>query len=447
MLKWTPEQIAAMATDPSAAAAGKALATVRNWVTLGGDSRALWGECKGSGAKPYQVQIDFSEPAFKCSCPSRRFPCKHALALFLLWAQQDHSMPDTRPPAWVEDWLAKRAEKAQSKADVADAPHADTQARAQAAQEKRSADREGRVAAGIEELDRWLKDLVRGGLAAAQSRPWSYWQDMAARMVDAQAPGIARQLREMGAIPASGDAWPGRLIEKVSRVWLLIEAYRRLAVLPDALQATIRTHVGWTTKQDDVLHQSGHRAEWLVVGRRVSEQDKLLVQRTWLLSKEGSALLLHFAMKGQPFEVSFMPGTVLDADLVYFPAAFRQRAALKSLFGESPTLKAIPCYRSAEPYLARYAADLARDPWIVSHLMAITGVTPVVGEPRMLLQDADGRCLPLSADYQKSWQLAALAGGEPITLFGEWDGHSVSPLCVAADGRFVDLASGRGSRK
>ncbi|QTR06202.1 SWIM zinc finger family protein, partial [Saccharothrix algeriensis] len=37
----------------------------------------------GRGRTPYRVCVDLADRATKCSCPSRKFPCKHALALQL----------------------------------------------------------------------------------------------------------------------------------------------------------------------------------------------------------------------------------------------------------------------------------------------------------------------------------------------------------------------------
>ncbi len=44
------------------------------------------GLCAGSGKDPYQTVVDLG-PRYQCSCPSRKFPCKHALALLLSWAK------------------------------------------------------------------------------------------------------------------------------------------------------------------------------------------------------------------------------------------------------------------------------------------------------------------------------------------------------------------------
>ncbi|MEM6754868.1 MAG: SWIM zinc finger family protein, partial [Cyanobacteria bacterium P01_C01_bin.38] len=72
---WTQEQILALAPDASSAKNGKTLATSRKWSSLGCNEKAAWGEFQGSGKNPYLTRIDLTEPAFKCTCPSRKFPC------------------------------------------------------------------------------------------------------------------------------------------------------------------------------------------------------------------------------------------------------------------------------------------------------------------------------------------------------------------------------------
>src|SRR5206468_11565835 len=54
------------------------------------DGTLLFGDCKGSGAENYRPSADFADPAkpvFRCTCPSRQFPCKHSLALLYAHAQ------------------------------------------------------------------------------------------------------------------------------------------------------------------------------------------------------------------------------------------------------------------------------------------------------------------------------------------------------------------------
>lgn len=79
-------QILAHAPDAASAKVNSQLTAPHHWSNLGPSQIALWGECQGSGKNPYRTQIDLNGPAFKCSCPSRKFPCKHGLGLYLLRA-------------------------------------------------------------------------------------------------------------------------------------------------------------------------------------------------------------------------------------------------------------------------------------------------------------------------------------------------------------------------
>ena len=118
MPTYTAAQIAQLAPDAASNKAAAALGA-NKWPLLEKQGNALWGHCQGSGKNPYQTAVDLSaEPAFKCSCPSRKFPCKHGLALLLRYAENperfqegptmngspQHSSPaDTATPSAVPD--------------------------------------------------------------------------------------------------------------------------------------------------------------------------------------------------------------------------------------------------------------------------------------------------------------------------------------------------------
>src|SRR3954453_23342265 len=100
-----------LAPDAASVTAARKLARPGAWTEAGHDEQAVWGLCKGSGARPYQTQVDLEGPAYKCSCPSRKFPCKHALALLLRYAGCD--VPASEPPEWVREWRDERAARAE----------------------------------------------------------------------------------------------------------------------------------------------------------------------------------------------------------------------------------------------------------------------------------------------------------------------------------------------
>jgi len=446
----TPEQILALAPDASSASAAKGLAAARKWVSLGRSERAAWGECQGSGKDPYRTQIDLNEPAFRCSCPSRKFPCKHGLGLFLLLAHSPAVFEQTAPPAWVAEWLSKRDQTARQRTppSAAEPSGAEQQPKRASAASRTAAAREAKVASGVAELSRWLRDLVRQGLAEAQSRPSSFWSAMAARMVDAQAPGLARMVRELAGAPASGDGWQARLLERIARIHLLLEAYGRIAALPEAVQADIRTAIGWaqsagalrdaTEITGDAPAVAGLRDRWLVLGQRVEEEDHLRTQRTWLCGSacERPALLLSFAMFNQPLDRSLAPGIAIDAELAYFPSSYPLRAVVQQRHGPPTAFEELPGFPDLIAATAAYAAALAQMPWIERFPFTLHQIIPTRAGERWLVRDRTDQAVPLVPSFVQGWRLLALSGGRPLTLFGEWNGLSLLPLSVWAEEGF-----------
>ncbi len=445
-MSWSVEQILAMAPDPSSAKSGKELATARKWVTLGRDDRSAWGECQGSGSSPYQTSIDLGEPAFRCSCPSRKFPCKHSLGLFLLLVQKVADFGSKPPPSWVTDWLATRDKKLEKKAQKAEEPPAEldpAQARkALERQAKSASERKSKVDSGLEDLDRWLGDLARRGLAATRGEPYSFWEWPAARMVDAQGPGVARLLRELAGIPASGEGWQDRLLERLGRLHLLVEGYRRLETLPTEAQADLRSLIGWTVPQEEVLLGPGVIDRWVVLGQKVEEEDRIRAQRRWLRGESTGrfALVLHFAHATQPLDASLVPGTTFEAELAFFPGAYPLRALIKQRVGPTESLADMTGSDSVQEVFEAYASALAKNPWIERFPVALRGVVPVHQGGSWSVRDPSGDGLPLSPKYARLWTLLALSGGRPIGLFGEWDGDTLNPLGAWANGRFRPLA-------
>jgi hypothetical protein len=353
--------------------------------------------------------------------------------LLLLSQAEPRALEEAEPPEWVGEWLVGRAAQAIKKARQQSEAVADPKAQA-----RRVARRLKRVRQGVEVLSLWTEDLVHRGLGSLQSESPSFWEAQAARLVDAQAPGLARQVREMGTIPASGDGWIDRLLGHLARLYLLLEAFRRLDDLPTDLQEEVRSQVGWTQDQDALSQQNGDRDHWLVVGRREAEEDRLRVQHTWLWgmdSKKG-ALVLNFAPLGRPFESGLIPGADLDAELVFWPSSFPLRALVKVRHATGP-IKALPGHPDLDSALIAFGAALARNPWLQHFLMVLEDIVPLRRGNGWAVRDRLDHLLPLTILVEDGWRLLALSGGHPITLVAEWDGEYLNPLSVWIGGELI----------
>ncbi|OON74158.1 SWIM zinc finger family protein [Streptomyces tsukubensis] len=443
-VRWTADQVLALAPDVASRKAGSKLGTAGSWSGAGSSSEgAVWGLCEGSGSKPYQAVVDTTGPAYTCSCPSRKFPCKHVLGLLLLWAGGDPVVAEGAEgqgePEWAEQWLARRRERsgtehgATRKAEKPSDPEA---------ARRRAERRAERITTGATELEQRLSDLMRGGIASAEQDGYGRWEETAARMVDAQAPGLASRVRELGAVAASGHGWPVRLLEECSMLHLLNRGWLGLDALPEELAATVRSRVGAPTGGPARSGEGGaapkraapERDRWLVLAQYDTADSRLTTRRIWLYGT-GSArtvLLLSYGAAGRAPELSLPVGLSLDAELSPRPEAGGPRADLGERFASPEPLSARPTGVGVPTALTKYGEALRDDPWLDSWPVTLSSVIPARGEgDSWQLADQDGRqALPLtpSAGRRGLWKLAALSGGRPTTVFGECGHRGFTPL-------------------
>lgn len=427
---WTEDQVRTLAPDERSISAANKLLHPAKWGGLGQGAKAIWGECQGSSSKPYRVQIDLTEPAFRCSCPSRKFPCKHSLALFLMYVTEASLFPEGDPPEWAADWLTRR----RFKPEKASAPP-----KRKSTNSKTTEKRQARIQSGLQETQVWLNDLVRQGLANVQSKGYGLWDNQAARLVDAQAPGAARMVRQMAAAPHSGAGWPERLLTQMGLVHLLCQGYERFDGLPTEGQADLRTAAGWALRKDDLLTEDGLSDWWFVMGVRIEQEDALTTRRTWLWgqSTHQPALILDFAYRRRPLDPGPVPGSVIDAELVYYPGSYPLRAAVKSQVSVAVFPDQIDGFPTIIEAVDAYAAVIAATPWIERWAYPIHDVIPVQLGEGWGLCDQNHHLLHIASDFGRGWELLALSGGHPITAMGEWDGMRFTPLSALAEGRFV----------
>ncbi|MGW4589828.1 SWIM zinc finger family protein [Amycolatopsis thermoflava] len=420
--RWTVARVLALAPDAGSARAARGLANPRTWSDLGSTSSLVWGKCQGSARTPYQVTVDLTEPSFRCTCPSRKFPCKHGLALLLMWATGDGSVAEDAGPA---DWVTPAAPRRE-------AAKPDPEAQA-----KRLAERESLMSAGLDDVELWLHDLVRQGLATARRQPPGFWETAAARLVDAQLPGLADRVRAAGAdIHARAD-WAPHLLGELGRWYLAVRAWRRRAELDDAAMGDLRTVLGWARRRDEIGDRVADR--WWVVGLSQEEDERLLSQRTWLHGERTgeTVVLLDFAAAGQALKVAHVLGSVVDGEVVRYPGGPPRRALLAGDEHKVTPGSGLPHATDVRAALGQAARWLAGNPWLRRIPLALAGMTVVPGDPPLLVDPA-GAALTL-APGTDVWQLLALSGGHPVPVFGEWIDERLHPLSVQVGDRLVAL--------
>jgi hypothetical protein len=428
--QWTVEQVLSLAPDATSQTAARGLSTPAHWSGTGTVESLVWGRCRGSGSKPYQTVVDLAGAAYQCTCPSRKSPCKHTLGLLLLWAAG--GVPDVAEPAdFAAVWADSREDRAAATAHRATrvaAPKDPEQAARTAAR------RQQRVTRGLAELDVWLSDQVRTGIAGASADAYRRFDGMAARMVDAQAPGVAATLRRLPQVTSSGPGWPGRLLAELAQLRLLVAAHQRLGELPEPLAATVRSRIGYTVIAEEVLTTAPVRDLWHVLGSTETDSGNLVTRRTWLwaAAADRPALVLTFGAGGQQPDRSLVGGTALDADLHFYPGQPPLRALVGQQHAEAEALPGItpaPRRRTVSRLVDDHAAARAQDPWLTVW-PALLDVRPARGGRKWRLLDEAGDSLPARGSPESLWPALAASGGDVVTVAAELFEGGLFPIGV-----------------
>lgn len=163
-MKITEQYILLLAPNAAAASNGRNLSRKGSFANHGrnADSNVYWAECAGSGKNPYCTSIDFSisesAPTCRCSCPSRQFPCKHALGLmYEIMAEKPFSVGDL--PADLAEKKAKQEARAAKKEDAKTQPDKPKKGNTSAQKKKIAKQLEG-----LDQAERLVDELLTSGI-------------------------------------------------------------------------------------------------------------------------------------------------------------------------------------------------------------------------------------------------------------------------------------------
>lgn len=395
-----------------------------SWHQLERAGDLTWARFHGTGE--YRVALDLSGPRYRCTCPTATQPCKHALALHLIAVGQ----PSSLAPAAAPPWVATALEAGDGLAPKNRTPKGPSNARKTRRFEE--------MDAGARELDRWLTDQVRTGIAALPAHAVDL-EALAKRLWDAKARGLARAVTGLIESPPA-PGWQERVVERLGRLHLLLEAWRRRDALDEGLVADLATLLGVPQRKDDALDQTPVEDLWDVLGSKVdySDEQHLVSMRTWLRGRRTDRYALivqqeyaHDAPSGLPtsFDRTLQEGHAYEADLCFYPSAWPLRAEVRSRGGRRAGI-APPVLRTLAAAHSAFVDALAQQPWLWGIPVFVGGLRVERRDEGFLASDEEGSEVAVELADTYGWNLLAVLGGGPCALLCEWDGrvlHLVRP--------------------
>ncbi|MEZ3477034.1 MAG: SWIM zinc finger family protein, partial [Lachnospiraceae bacterium] len=240
------QQILALAPNAAAASNGKKISQKGGFVKLeqSQDDTFYMGECTGSGKSNYITSADYideNNPVFRCSCPSRQFPCKHSLALmYEMLAKKTFDICE------IPEDIQKKREKKQAKenkaAEVAKPESEMTEEEKKKAEKKKASAaktaKNARVKKlktqleGLDLVEKVVNDLMSAGLGTIGGASLKTYQQLAKQMGDYYLPGPQRLcsqlLIEITAFQKDQDeSHYDAAISVLEKLWTLIKKSRQ----------------------------------------------------------------------------------------------------------------------------------------------------------------------------------------------------------------------------
>lgn len=191
MISISEDFIVAAAPNAEAAKNGRGLVLKNKFVALHHslDETVWFGHCQGSGRTPYLCSADFAapqQPVYRCTCPSRQFPCKHSLGLLYAMLEGRKFIPADLPAelAAKREKAAARVEK--RKADAEKPRQVNKSALAKKIKSQLD---------GIDLLEKLTQDVVRLGIGNMNSKTAHELEEQAKQLGNAYLPGAQAALR------------------------------------------------------------------------------------------------------------------------------------------------------------------------------------------------------------------------------------------------------------
>lgn len=234
-MKLSEQWILSQAPNATAAQNGKKLSQKGSFSKLGKteDNTLYWADCAGSGKTPYHTSIDFVKedtPTCRCSCPSRQFPCKHALGLmYEILAEKPFAVMEV-----PEDLAQKRAKQAAKRAKQEQVAKGDAPAKPKRTNSTAKVKKIKKQLEGLEKAQQMMTDLLTHGLGTLAGTSAKSFQSIAKDLASYYVTGaqiaflrLAKEVETIQKNPENADyqeavrilIWLNAMIQK-SRTYL-----------------------------------------------------------------------------------------------------------------------------------------------------------------------------------------------------------------------------------
>lgn len=178
----TEERIVALAPNSNAVTNAKKISKSGGFVKLykSGDNTFIYGECSGSGKNNYITSVDFideNNPVFRCSCPSRQFPCKHGIAILFEYLASK-KFEECEIPADINEKRQKKADSNEAKVKREESGESKKPDKAAAVKKMK------KQLEGMDLAEKFINEVISRGISSLGGSSKASYEDLSKQLGD-----------------------------------------------------------------------------------------------------------------------------------------------------------------------------------------------------------------------------------------------------------------------
>ena len=430
-MPWSNQQIEAFAPNKNSFQRAQDISLLQHWPELWSDGNIIYGRCKGSSPKPYQVFFNYENNQYHCNCRSAKKPCKHLLSLLLMHRERGELFKKAHK---LEDWVVEVIRKLSPDKKPPSPQN-------QILRDKNFATRIKLMQAGSKALESWLKDFVRQGVATIQNQPDSYWDTFSAQMVDFKLSGVSNKIKLLRA-KLEDTTTLNEALGIIADLFLFVNGFKRIESLDESRISDLAQYGGLNIKKEALLQFNGTEDYWLVIGSMEGLEGNLKSLKTWFIGARTHLIryTLDFAWGTSSFERVWQTGSAFEGTVVTYPGKASFRALIKSWrWSKSPFImpKIITEFNTLQQH---FSLQLSLNSWVGKVPYYINEVVPSYYNGQFFLVDLNRNSIPMAKQQDsKNWKILAASGNSRTGVFGEWDGWNFIPITAVINNRLIVL--------
>lgn len=300
--------------------------------------------------------------------------------------------------------------------------------------------KEQKLLEAVSLFNSWLDELLIAGISQLQHDPVKL-NEIASRMVDYGAPGIARKLRMIPERIAKGSNWMEFTFQQLGEFYFVINSFKNIVALNDFEKEDLLSYCGIPFTKTSFSESSFYTDDWLYLGTVSENEDKLIVNRNWFygLNCKSCVLFLEFQFNRFVPIKQFKYGFIYKSAVQFYPSASPQR--IKEIQSESSYLAAEYSIKSQtiETALDLYCERISINPLLKQDCFILNSVNFTLHQETWYLKSESGQLIRLANSITEIQELLTYTANVRNFIIGEYENNSLKVFSVIMDYEIINL--------